>query len=187
MAANVYCTGEDTVFLAETLERLSPRCSLAGEIGCGSGLITEVLASLAEEVVATDIMAGAARATWLRVKRRGLDWKVHVVCCDRLEGLREGPIFDLIAFNPPYLPVEGEDATYSGGPTGIEIPISFAESSARRLRGGGLMVLLLSTLSDWRRALRTLIEMGFRVSVLRARGVGLFEELLAILAARSVL
>ena len=82
-------------------------------------------------------------------------------------------------------PVEGEDVTYSGGPAGVEAPLSFAESAARRLSKGGFIVLLLSSLSDWRRALEALAGAGFRVSVLCSRGVGLFEELLVILASRS--
>jgi len=185
MTADVYRPEEDTILLARTLEHLGPCCGLVGEMGCGSGLVTEVLALLAEEVVSSDVLAEAARATWFKAKRRGLDWKVHVVCCDRFEALREGKIFNVIAFNPPYLPVEGEDVAYGGGPTGIEVPLSFAESAAKRLSEGGLMVLLLSTLSDWHRALKLLSEKGFRVSVLCAKGVGLFEDLLAILAARS--
>jgi release factor glutamine methyltransferase len=185
MTADVYRAGEDTLLLAETLERLGPFRGLAGEIGCGSGLVTEVLASLAEEVVASDVMIEAVRATWLRVKREKLDWRVHAVCCDRFEALREGEVFGLVASNPPYLPVEGEDVTYSGGPTGVEVPLSFAESAARRLSERGFIVFLLSSLSDWRRALEALAGAGFRVSVLCSKGVGLFEELLVILASRS--
>jgi HemK-related putative methylase len=185
MAPEPYRASEDTVLLAKALECIDGSYRLAGEIGCGTGFITEVLSSMAEEVVSSDIDVEAARETWSRAKRKGFDWKVHVVCCDRLEAIREGEVFQLTAFNPPYLPGEEEDAATNGGPSGVEIPLSFLESAVRRLARNGLIVLLLSSLSDWLRALEELTIKGFRASVLCAKSVGIFEDLLVVVVLRS--
>jgi len=185
MTPEPYRASEDTVLLAKALECIDGSYRLAGEIGCGAGFITEVLASMAEEVVSSDIDIEAARETWSRAKQKGFNWKVHVVCCDRLEAIREGEVFQLTAFNPPYLPDEEEDTATSGGPSGVEAPLSFVESAAKRMARNGLMVFLLSSLSDWLRALEELTIKGFCTSVLCAKSVGLFEDLLVILVMRS--
>lgn len=172
------------MLLARGVELIAPLSGASCEIGCGSGLITLTLALHEERVVATDLNYRAVAATWARVRRSGLDWKVDVVCCDRLEALREGALFKLIAFNPPYLPSEEGDVRWSGGAEGIEAPLSFLKSAVRRLAADGVVLFLLSSLSNWRAALREARALGLVVSVLRAEGVGLYEDLLLIMAVK---
>lgn len=183
---HVYEPAEDTFLLARGVSAFSPLVGLAAEIGCGGGLITEVLAEYAKEVVATDASFACARATWQRVKSKGLGGIVHVVCCDRLEAVRVGGLFEFISFNPPYLPDEG-DPCWAGGPTGIEAPLAFAYSASMRLKKGGCMLFILSSLSNWVNALLTLRLIGYIVSVARVERVGLFEDLLLVLCARRML
>ncbi|MCD6357389.1 MAG: methyltransferase [Thermoproteales archaeon] len=180
----LYEPGEDTMLLARGVELIAPLGGASCEIGCGSGLITLTLSTHGERVVATDLNYRAVATTWAKARRRGVDWKVDVVCCDRLEALREGELFKLIAFNPPYLPSEGEDIRWSGGAEGIEVPLSFLESALKRLAADGIVLFLLSSLSNWRKALQRARSLGLVVSILRAEGVGLYEDLLLILAAR---
>lgn len=183
-APEPYRAAEDTLLLARGVDYVVECSELVAEIGCGGGLITEVLAERGCEVVATDASLPAANLTWLRVKRRGLSGVVHPVCCDRLEAIREGEIFGLVAFNPPYLPDEGSDVRYSGGPTGTEVPLAFARSALRRLKRRGRALFLLSSLSNWERAIVQLASEGCVVSILKAEHVGLFEELLLVIYAR---
>ncbi len=177
----VYETSEDTIFLLRGAERLVPVGGLMCEVGCGKGLISATLAEYGE-ILATDINLSAVRETLARVKKESAT--LHVVCCDRLEPIREGKVFSLVVFNPPYLPEESFDPRWCGGPTGIEMPLLFTGSVLKRLADRGLMMFLLSSLSDWKTALRELNEKGLRVSVIGTLRVGLYEELLLVLAAK---
>ncbi|MDW8003980.1 MAG: methyltransferase domain-containing protein [Thermofilaceae archaeon] len=181
--SNVYTVGEDTVFLLKGVLYLLPVEGSVCEIGCGSGLITEELASHCIEVVATDVTFNATNIAWKRIKRGGLAEHVHIICCDRLEALREGEIFTLITFNPPYLPSEDRDFQYSGGPTGIETPLLFVFSALRRLRINGILLFLLSSLSSWKKALHITRLLGLLPSIIGVKKIGLYEELLLIAAA----
>jgi len=180
----VYEASEDTVLLLKGVTMLAPGSTRACEIGCGSGIVTLTLTPYAERTLATDIDVGAVAATWSRARSSGVDDKVDVVCCDRVEAVREGFKFDLIAFNPPYLPVEGEDVSWSGGRRGIEAAMRFAESGVKRLSERGKMVFVLSSLSAWRDMLRELLERGFRIGILSVEHVGLYEDLLLVVAGR---
>lgn len=183
---DLYEPGEDTVLLARGVEAAGPIGGAACEVGCGTGLVTLALAQQAERVVATDVNYRAAATTWARAKRAGLGWKVDAVCCDRLEAFREGGLFGLVAFNPPYLPSEEGDVRWDGGEEGVEVPLSFLESVARRLAPGGAALFLLSSLSNWLKALQEARILGMAVSVLRVEGVSLYEDLLLVMAVRRL-
>lgn len=180
---NVYAVGEDTVFLLKGILYLLPVEGSVCEIGCGSGVITEELALNRLEVLATDVTFNAVKIAWNRIKGSGLAENVHVVCCDRLEALREGEIFTLITFNPPYLPSEDEDLQYSGGPSGVETPLLFIFSALRCLRKNGILLFLLSSLSSWEKALQVMRLLGLLPSIVGIKKVGLYEELMLIAAA----
>lgn len=179
-----YKISEDTLLLIKGIGHIVLDVRFTAEIGCGSGYVTEALAENSSEVIATDVDFLSASATWQRVKAKGVDGKVHVICCDRMEAVREGEIFDVIAFNPPYLPDEEKDLQLSGGPTGIEVPLAFARSALNRLKRGGILLLILSNLSEWWNALAALRLNNCRPSILRVQHVGLFENLLLILCAK---
>ena len=95
-----------------------PRCSPGDwvlEVGTGSGHIAASLAGRAALVVALDINPHAVRAA----RRRD----VEVIRADLFAGVR-GP-FDLVLFNPPYLPTAPDERlddwleyALDGGPDG---------------------------------------------------------------------
>ncbi|MEM1509497.1 MAG: methyltransferase [Thermofilaceae archaeon] len=177
----VYETSEDTVFLLRGAEHLIPVQGLMCEIGCGKGLISAILSEYGE-ILATDVNLSAARETLARVRRNNAT--LHVICCDRLEPIREGRVFSLAVFNPPYLPDESFDPRWYGGPTGVEVPLLFIESIFKRLANGGFILFLLSSLSAWKTALKMIGEKGLRVSIIRTFKIGLYEDLLMVLAAK---
>ena len=74
------------------------------EVGCGSGLVSLELARQVESLVALDINPHAVRAT----RERG----VEVIRSDLFEGIRGK--FDLIIFNPPYLPQNRQREAING-------------------------------------------------------------------------
>lgn len=72
----------------------------------------------------------------------------EVVLADRATCFRGG-VFDLVVFNPPYLPSETiEDRAVDGGKGGLEVPLAFLEEGLRVLKQDGAVVLLLSDEAD---------------------------------------
>jgi release factor glutamine methyltransferase len=113
------------------------------EVGTGSGIIAAELAGVTD-VVATDINPHAA----LCAREKGID----VVRNDLFSGIRG--TFDLILFNPPYLPTLPEDRiddwleyALDGGTSGREVIGRFAAEVGRVLAPGGRILLLVSSLT----------------------------------------
>ena len=86
-------------------------------------------------------------------------------------------------FNPPYLPSgETVDEAVDGGPTGVEVPVSFLEEGLRVLREGGTIVALLSSEGDMASFLDHCSNLGLSVeSVIEER---VFYETLSVFTIR---
>ena len=85
--------------------RQSPGATRVLDLCCGSGCIAVTLAleTLTGQVVASDIDATAIAQTEENVKFFGVENRVQVVESDLFSALEEGPGFDLIVSNPPYV------------------------------------------------------------------------------------
>jgi release factor glutamine methyltransferase len=135
---DVYLPAEDTTTLARVLRSYSGASCL--EIGFGSGAILSTLVPRFQLVVGTDVLSlqqavSAARAST----------GAEVVLADRATCFRDG-VFDLVVFNPPYLPSESiEDRTVDGGKEGLEVPLAFLDEAFRVLTRGGKVVTILSS------------------------------------------
>jgi release factor glutamine methyltransferase len=134
-----YLPAEDTHLLREALATCRGDSSL--EIGFGSGAL---LASVAERfrlAVGTDMM-GVEEARLSRTS------SVDLVLADMAKCFRDG-VFDLVFFNPPYLPSDRiDDATVDGGRGGTQVPISFLQEALRVLTREGSVMVLLSDAGD---------------------------------------
>ncbi len=74
--------------------------------------------------------------------------------------------FDLIIFNPPYLPEDKREDSESslissGGKKGDEIIVRFLERVGRYLSKKGIILIVLSSLTPQRKILKFLKEKGF--------------------------
>jgi release factor glutamine methyltransferase len=141
--AQVYQPEADTYLLLDAaLKEVIPGERVL-EAGSGSALISCKLAKIAA-VVATDINPHAA----LCARSCGLD----VVQSDLFAGIRG--TFDLIIFNPPYLPTQPEERmddwleyALDGGETGRVVIERFSAEAGRVLAPGGRILLLVSSLT----------------------------------------
>lgn len=188
----VYEPAEDTyLLLAAALEEVDPQ-DLVLEIGCGRGVISRSLAPRARRVIATDVNPFALRS--LR-GRPGIE----TVRADLFRGIgegagagagargRAGARFDLIIFNPPYLPTAEDEVlkgwlnfAFDGGKTGRETIDRFLEGLIDHLApAGGRALLLVSSLSDPAKVREKAEEEGLAVEVV-AREKHFFEELLVL-------
>lgn len=145
----VYGPAEDTELLLEALGRLDvEQGDRAGDVGTGTGAVALSLARRGAEVVATDVNPRAAALARANARRNGLADRVAVLRASLLAPVR-GPL-DVVAFNPPYLPVEGEvpgdlARAWEGGPGGIAWAPLFLAGLRRCLAPGGRALVLLSS------------------------------------------
>ena len=163
-----YLPSDDTALLIESLSSYSGERCL--EIGFGSGVVLAALSQRFSMALGTDVVSlGQARA----LKRGGA---AGIFLADRGSCFREG-VFDLVAFNPPYLPSDGvNDVTVDGGEMGVEVPMRFLDDALRVLKPDGIVVVLLSDCGDTRRFLTRAERMG--LSILEKGRRRLFYETL---------
>jgi release factor glutamine methyltransferase len=171
----VYSPEADTVLLLETAraEVRPGECVL--EAGTGSGLIAREIAKIAR-VVATDINPHAVIAA----REGGTD----VVRTDLCAGMR-GP-FDLVLFNPPYLPTRPEERmddwleyALDGGENGRVVIERFANDVGRVLAPQGRILLLISSVTGPAEVRDLFSSAGYTVSIIRQQPVE--DEVLYVL------
>ena len=179
---DVYKPAEDTFLLLDNLDVRSGETVL--EVGCGNGIVALTAAQHASRVIATDINPSAVEVAKRNAKLNKLEGKVEA---------RVGPLFrpvtgerfNLIIFNPPYLPKEPKEKigrlglAWSGGPTGREVTNMFTENVRMFLKEGGRVLLIQSSVSAGEKTIEHLKRKGFSVRVLGKKKLD-FETLLCL-------
>jgi release factor glutamine methyltransferase len=159
--AQVYQPEADTYLLLDAAKKEVNPGDRILEIGTGSGLISRELAKVSD-VVATDINPHAA----LCAQCAG----VNVVRSDLFAGIRG--TFDLILFNPPYLPTQPEERiddwleyALDGGETGRAVIERFAAEVGRVLTPHGRILLLISSLTGLSEVVDLFSRQGFKSDI----------------------
>lgn len=178
-STEVYRPSEDTFLLIDSISEYASRgLALALDVGCGSGAVTESLLEISDEVIAVDISLPALEATREKVRSRAE--RVHLIASEGVAFLREGTPIELIACNPPYLPIEQDeeyDPAVHGGPTGVEFSKALLSSLADRLKGRAwTLFLIASSLSDLGSLVLHAERLGLEVSFAAHRRL-FFEEI----------
>jgi release factor glutamine methyltransferase len=147
----IYEAREDSYLLSQILKKeisilfkKKPNLKFL-EIGCGSGIQIECILELGikkENILCCDINLEAVKFC----KRLG----VNCIKSDLFENIKEK--FDIIAFNPPYLPFEQAEPKSSrsattGGKSGSEIINRFLKNAKYHLNKNGEIILLTSSLT----------------------------------------
>lgn len=171
----VYSPEADTFLLLEVATKEIRPGDRVLEIGTGSGYIAARLKEVAD-VIATDINPHAVYAT----KQLG----VEVVRTDLVNGLR-GP-FDLVIFNPPYLPTLDEEKiddwleyALDGGIDGRSVIERFAREIGRVLAPKGRILLLISSLPGIDAIIDIFKNAVYQVEIVERRQV--FNEELVVI------
>lgn len=163
-----YEPAEDTFFLADHIQSEKGKSAL--EIGTGSGYLTKILEKNFDLVVATDIDYTTIFTQDAKIQ--------NGICCMGADAL--GAQFDFIICNLPYLPSDDiTDRTVDGGREGLEIPIQIIKSAKYRLKPGGKMLYLTSSLANYTKLMRETELMGFDVKILAKKKL-FFEELIIV-------
>jgi len=178
----VYYPREDSLLLAKALENTELKDKRSMEIGCGSGFLSIVMARRNANVTAVDISENAVNASNDNAKKNA----VALTCFQSDLFSAVTGKFDLIVFNPPYLP-EDDEAKYLGtekqqlygGGGGREVIQEFISQSASHLAEGGRLLLLISSLTGEKEVTGLFHTSGFKAKVV-AREKIQWEELMVI-------
>jgi release factor glutamine methyltransferase len=158
----VYAPAEDTWLLLRAAGKECRDGERVLEIGCGSGAVSGALRHRAR-ILATDISPYAVKAARA--------FGVEVVRTDLFSGIR-GP-FDLVLFNPPYLPTNPDERmddwleyALDGGPDGRAVIGRFLSGVGRVLAPGGRVLLLISSLTGLTEVCMLIRQAGFTPEVI---------------------
>lgn len=147
----IYQPREDSFLLEKEVRRFAGKKSFL-DMGAGSGIQGNAAISAgASSVIAADINEEAVAA----LKRQGIS-AVKSDLFSKIKGK-----FDVIAFNPPYLPEdEREDRassiTTTGGKKGDEITLRFLKEAKAHLNKNGIILLVVSSLTPKKKILSLL-------------------------------
>jgi len=182
----VYKPSDDTYMLAE---HLKPRPGdVVLDLGTGSGLLAIKAAESAGRVVAVDINPYAVECARANARLNGLEGKIEVRLGDLFEAVKPDERFNLVIFNPPYLPVRDEgsewiEKAWSGGLDGRAVIERFLDGFSSFLSDDGRVLMVQSSLSDVEKTLRRLNELGFHARVIGEKKLS-FEKLILLEASR---
>ncbi len=154
----VYQPEQDTYLLLSAVAKEIRDGDTVLEVGTGSGIIAQACGERVVRCVATDVNPHACRMAHTM--------GVEVIRTNLYDGLK-GP-FDLILFNPPYLPTaENErmddwlEYALDGGPDGRTVIREFASGLHRILHQYGRVLLLVSSLTGIQETRELFADHGF--------------------------
>jgi len=167
----VYEPSDDTFLIADCLEVKEGARVL--DLGTGCGILGILAAERAERIIGIDINPHAVRCAKANAKTNGIEGKMDLVRGDLFQPLKSDEKFDLILFNPPYLPTperEGRrgwlEKAWSGGPSGRRVIDRFLFEAPRHLTQEGVILLTQSDLSNIKRTLAILERKGLKTEIL---------------------
>lgn len=120
------------------------------DLGCGTGILGLLAAKRgARRVVAIDPNPKAVECTRLNSRVNRLEDRVEVRLGSLFQPLKPGEKFDLILFNPPYLPGRPRNLVEAGWLDSGSLLSKFFQEAPGRLKPEGLIQLAYSSLGVW--------------------------------------
>jgi len=167
----IYSPKEDSYLLAEQVKICAKNKSVL-DIGTGSGILARTAKDAeAKSVSASDINSEAVN----EAKKSG----IKAVKSDLFKKVTGK--FDLIVFNPPYLPKDKREDKESaqattGGNKGDEIILRFLKQAAKHLNKDGIILLLVSSLTPMKRINALIKKLSLQNTMMASKKL-FFEEL----------
>ena len=173
-----YAPREDTFLMLEALADLRLQGVRVLDVGTGSGMLATYCASRGAGVTASDIDATAIEELKSLAGQLGITLKL--ISCDLFSKI-DGH-FDIIVFNPPYLPShEFDDRTVDGGKHGTVVINRFLDQLGPHLAENGFGLILTSSLNDPEQLEMSHPDLSFET----LRQQSLFFETLYVLKVRK--
>lgn len=176
----IYQPREDSYLMQETLKKCIKDLDSSIKIldmGTGSGILALTCWNLGfENIIAADIDEDSL--TYLKKLNKLL--KIKIIKSDLFFNLKNQK-FDLIIFNPPYLPEDKREPINSkihttAGKKGYEIIVRFLEQAKNYLNKDGKILLLFSSLSKPKIIISKAKLLGYNYKLLNKKKL-FFEEI----------
>lgn len=144
---DIYQPAEDSYLLQKHVRRFATGRVLDMGVGSGIQALTAIKVPSVREVMAVDINPAAVEALQKEIEKQKLR-KIKAVQGDLFEEV--GGSFNVIIFNPPYLPQDKgiEDLALYGGKKGWEISERFFKNVSHHLFPDGMVLFLFSSLTN---------------------------------------
>jgi len=143
--SSIYTPSDDSFLMLDAISRIPLTGKRVLDIGTGSGILALYSATRGGEVTASDIDHEALSHTRKAAAALGVQIKLQV--SDLFSNIPER--FDLMLFNPPYLPsAEISDRTVDGGANGTTLIDRFLIELPAHLNKKAEALLLLSSLNN---------------------------------------
>ena len=173
----IYSPREDSYLLEKQVKLYSKNKSVL-DIGSGSGIQSlAALNSGASSVTASDISDEVISHLKKIVKDN--NYPIKIIQSNLFSKIKSS--FDLIVFNPPYLPEDKEEDKDSqlattGGKHGDEIILNFLKQAQAHLNKKGIILLLLSSLTPQDNITKLLSQLNLSYSIISSQKL-FFETL----------
>jgi release factor glutamine methyltransferase len=182
ISPSVYEPSEDSFLLTEAALSQIKDSERILEVGCGSGIISAVIKTNTKaRVTGIDINPYAAACA----RDNGVD----AIIGDLLSCIKGK--FDIIIFNPPYLPTNESERTndwinvaLDGGYDGREIINRFLEEAGDHLADNGLVLILVSSFTGIEEVKSMMKSLDYDIEEKKKERFS-FEELLVIACAKT--
>jgi release factor glutamine methyltransferase len=174
----VYDPAEDSFLIIESIQIKNE--DRVFEIGTGCGLIALECARLGAEVICSDINPYAIKLVKKnyhenKFKLKGL---IDVRYGNLFSVLNKNEKFDVIIFNPPYLPTDKNDVidkedwiniATNGGIDGLNLIIKYILKLKNHLRKNGNAYFTFSSLSSREKLNKYIIKTGLEYKIIKSR------------------
>jgi len=146
----VYGPSEDTYLLLKALDSFLDFGMKGLDMGTGTGIIARKMAEKADCVTAVDISNKSVKLA----KENTSDLEnVKVLQSDLFQKIEKETFFDIITFNPPYLPINPDESikdeisiAWEGGKDGLYIIKRFLKDVCKYLSEEGIVLMISSSL-----------------------------------------
>ncbi len=178
----IYSPEEDSYLIAKHIKEYAEsakkdkRCKKILDMGTGSGILSEEAMKYSDNVLAVDINPEAV----VHVKKKGIK-AIQSDLFSKVKGK-----FDLIIFNPPYLPEyddedlrEDEESKRitTGGKYGHEILERFFSQAKKHLNESGKILIVFSNLTGKEKVNEIIKKNEFNFKQIDYEKLEMFEEL----------
>jgi len=177
-AEDVYRDAEDSWLIQESVkefvEKNKPKRVL--DLGTGTGILAiQAKLSGAKEVWAADVNQSAVNLSEKNAKLN----KVSISSIKSNLFSSVSGEFDLIIFNPPYLPGE-KFQDLDGGPEGIELTALFLMKAKEYLSSNGKILLVASSLANFEKLKQKATNLNYKFEIIKEKKFP-FEQLFILI------
>jgi release factor glutamine methyltransferase len=184
----IYSPREDSYLLEKQVKKYSKNKKVL-DIGSGSGIQSlTALHSGASSVTSSDISDEVI--SHLKKLAKENNYPIKIIQSNLFNNIKSK--FDLIIFNPPYLPEDEEkledkesQLITTGGKRGDEIIIKFLKQSINHLNKNGIILLLLSSLTPQDKILKLLSKLSLSHKIISQEN--LFMETLYVWEIKEII